>query len=151
MDYPDLKTVGVFVNAGIESVKKFRRRCGLDLVQLHGDEAPDYVEQLGSGVIKAFRVSDNNSILTEIDKYSTDYILLDTFHPDKYGGTGASFDWEILNHLTDRKIFLAGGINPANYSRAISYQPYAVDINSGVERAPGKKEEDLVKEILNRK
>ena len=148
--YPDIKTVGVFVNSRIEKVRSIKESCHLDYLQLHGDESPEYIKKLEGKVIKAFRVGKDSRIVPEIDKYETDYILLDTLHDHKYGGTGSSFDWELLNKLSKKKVFLAGGINPENYSRSISFQPYAVDLNSGVEKRPGIKDEKLVKNILNR-
>jgi len=148
--YPDIKTVGVFVNSNPEEVKSIKEKCRLDYLQLHGDETPEYINHLEGKVIKAFRVGKDSRIVPEIDKYETDYILLDTLHDHKYGGTGSSFDWELLNKLSKKKVFLAGGINPENYSRAISFQPYAVDLNSGVEKRPGVKDEKLVKNILHR-
>mgnify|MGYP006308635277 FL=1 len=150
-DYPSIKTVGVFVNTPFEKINSIEKRCKLDYLQLHGDEPPGYAKKFGDRAIKAFRVTDDTNILSKIGRYNTEYILLDAFHSEKYGGTGKAFDWELLKQLPDHKIFLAGGINPDNYSLAISYQPYAVDINSGVEKAPGKKDERLVTDILTRK
>ncbi|MCF7885051.1 MAG: bifunctional indole-3-glycerol-phosphate synthase TrpC/phosphoribosylanthranilate isomerase TrpF [Candidatus Marinimicrobia bacterium] len=150
-EHSQVKIVGVFVNSKLNRLKEIQKECRLDYLQLHGDETPEYVERLEGEVIKAFQVSKDESVLSEIQRYKTDLILLDTFHPQHYGGTGEAFDWELLNKLKNKKIFLAGGINPDNYSRAISYQPYAVDINSGVEKKPGKKDEKLVQNILKRR
>ena len=149
--YPEIKTVGVFVNADIRIVKEIRENCGLDYLQLHGNESPEYVTQLGGNIIKAFQVESKSEIKTKIEKYRSDFVLLDTFHPDKYGGTGETFDWNVLQKFPEKKIFLAGGVNPNNISRAISFQPYALDINSGVEKEPGTKDKKLLQKILGNK
>ncbi|HMA63228.1 MAG TPA: bifunctional indole-3-glycerol-phosphate synthase TrpC/phosphoribosylanthranilate isomerase TrpF [bacterium] len=149
--YPEINAVGVFVNADIGKVRKTRNECELDYLQLHGDESPQYVKQLEGNVIKAFRVENKSELRASIEQYENEFVLLDTFHPDKYGGTGESFDWNVLQKLPDKKIFLAGGINPDNFSLAISYQPYAIDINSGVEMSPGKKDKNLLQKIVSDK
>ena len=147
---PDIVKVGVFVNAEEELVLRAIGECGLNLLQFHGEESPDYCIQFGLMSMKAFRVRDQES-LKELLSYRTDAWLLDAYSPTRQGGTGESFNWEIA--LEARKwgkpIFLAGGLTPKNVSDAVKQvQPYAVDVSSGVESAPGKKDYDKVKAFI---
>jgi phosphoribosylanthranilate isomerase len=106
---------GVFVNESIERIHEIQNICQLDWVQLHGDESPEFCKQFLSHnvkVMKAIRVKEQNDVRSAED-YFTDAILLDAFDPEKYGGTGLSFDWNIIGHI-GKRIFLAGGINPDN-------------------------------------
>ena len=98
---------------------------------------------------KAFRISDRFDPQA-LDAYSAEAYLLDTFSPDSYGGTGRTFDWNIARRLnTDRKIILSGGLNPENIARAVEHiRPYGVDVNSGVEQQPGKKNAELLRRLF---
>jgi phosphoribosylanthranilate isomerase len=134
--------VGVFVNAAEDLVVRAIEECGLNLLQFHGDETPDYCVQFGLMSMKAFRIRDVES-LKELPNYQTDAWLLDAYASDKQGGTGERFNWDLGVEAVKlgRPIFLAGGLTPENVGEAVKkVQPYAVDVSSGVEAAPGKKD-----------
>jgi len=142
--------VGVFVNPSEEIVLRAIGECGLNIVQFHGDEAPEFCLQFGVMSIKAFRVRDETS-LVGLKKYSTDAWLLDAYVPDKLGGTGLTFNWELARQARDfgRPIFLAGGLTAENVAQAVRLvQPYAVDVSSGVEAGPGRKDHVKVKAFI---
>ena len=141
---------GVFVNAPEEQVFRAIKQCGLNLLQFHGDESPEYCLQFGLMSMKAFRMRDEQS-LEALAAYKTDAWLLDAYAPDKPGGTGATFNWDlaIAARKWGRPIFLAGGLTPDNVAQAVQRaRPYAVDVSSGVETAPGKKDAAKVKEFI---
>jgi phosphoribosylanthranilate isomerase len=144
-----LVRVGVFVNAGRREILETVEKAGVNCLQLHGDESPDDVKDFALPVWKAFRISDRFDPQA-LDAYSAEAYLLDTFSPDSYGGTGRTFDWNIARRLnTDRKIILSGGLNPENIARAVEHiRPYGVDVNSGVEQQPGKKNAELLRRLF---
>lgn len=132
---------GVFVNASLDHIKEVIDECNLDWVQLHGDESPKFCESLRSlnvRTMKAIRVKSQTDI-EKAERFFTDAILLDAFDPKKYGGTGLKFDWNIIGHI-DKRVFLAGGINPDNVEAAIELGVYGIDVCSGIESRPGKKD-----------
>lgn len=142
-----IKAVGTFVNASLKSVAMTVEIAGLDMVQLHGDETGEYIaalrEYIRCPIIKAFRVS--KPMDAEKARYSTaDYVLL-----DGQAGGGKSFDWNLLGGVR-RKYFLAGGLNPENFQKAleISPPPYALDVNTGVEANRLKDYRKVMKFIL---
>ena len=142
---PFIQVVGLFVNAQVEYVNATADLCRLDLVQLHGDETPDYCELVSRRVIKAFRVRSIDSI-EPIRNYRVAGVLLDTYSPGAYGGTGIIFDWQIaLEAKKTGPVILAGGLNPGNVRQAVEkVDPYGVDVSGGVEAAPGRKDPDKV-------
>lgn len=146
---PFVDTVGVFVNESADRVNKIADYCGLDLVQLHGEESPAFCRKIHRRVIKAFRVTDLQS-LRQIGKYPVTGFLLDTFCEDMRGGTGKAFDWNLA--LPVKKIgpvILAGGLTPRNIGQAVSrVRPYGVDVCSGVEKSPGIKDPEQVRAFL---
>ncbi len=149
---PFIQSVGVFVNEEYQLIEDAIRYCGLDLVQLHGDESPQICERLMPRVIKAIRVKDRSS-LGEIEKYrgKVKAILLDTYVKEVEGGTGRSFDWSIAKEAKKFgiPIILSGGIGPDNIKEAIrTVNPFAVDINSKVEERPGKKSAYLLRRFM---
>ncbi len=132
----EIKAVGVFVNEPKENIIKACNECVIDIIQLHGDEDNRYINSLRehteNPVIKAVRVKDSEDI-KDAAMLASDYILFDTYSADKYGGTGKSFDWDIIDSF-DRPFFLSGGINVENISSAITKcKPFCFDISSGVE------------------
>lgn len=140
---------GVFVNESIERIHEIHRVCQLDWVQLHGDEDVEFCKQFlyhNVKVMKAIRVKDQNDVQSAED-YFTDAILLDAFDPDKYGGTGLTFDWNVIGHI-NKRIFLAGGINPDNAAEAAELGVYGIDVCSGIEAEPGKKDHNKVKKLF---
>jgi phosphoribosylanthranilate isomerase len=144
-----IDTAGVFVNASLDNIHRTINTCQLNWVQMHGDETVQFCELLRSlnvKTMKAIRVKDQNDI-RKAEDYFTDAILLDAFDPEKYGGTGLTFDWNIIGHIRKR-IFLAGGINPDNVVEAVEHGVYGIDICSGIEESPGKKDHKKMKQIF---
>jgi tryptophan synthase beta chain len=141
----EIFTVGVFVNEKAEDVISIAARAGVDAVQLHGDETAAFCRDLSQlFVIKALRVSDDFEA-EAASRYETAAVLLDAFSPDARGGTGRRFDWNVAQETSRfaSKLFLAGGLTPENVSEAIrSVKPYAVDVCSSLESAPGIKSEE---------
>lgn len=148
---PFVQTVGLFVNEEPGTVNATADQCGLDLVQLHGDETPEFCRGVKRRVIKAFRVKDLTS-LEEMKNYHVAGCLLDAWSPSAYGGTGKTFNWEIAaTAAASGDIILAGGLTPENVAEAIQIvRPYAVDVSSGVESSPGKKDGDLIRRFFQR-
>lgn len=146
---PFVQTVGLFVNEEAETVNRIADHCGLDLVQLHGDETPEYCAAIRRRIIKAFRVKDASSLDAMAD-YPVAACLLDAWSPAARGGTGTTFNWDIAAKVAaNQAIILAGGLTPDNVAEAIaSVKPYAVDVSSGVESAPGKKDAGLVARFI---
>jgi phosphoribosylanthranilate isomerase len=141
--------VGVFVDEPIERIYETRNICALDWVQLHGNESPEFCKEFLSHSVKtmkAIRVKDQSDIENAED-YFTDAILLDAFDPEKYGGTGIAFDWNIVGHI-NKRVFLAGGINPDNAEEAVKLGVYGIDICSGIEAEPGKKDHKKMKKLF---
>jgi len=142
--------VGVFVNESLEQIHEIKNACQLDWVQLHGDESPEFCKEFLSHnvkVMKALRVKDQADI-EKADDYFTDAVLLDAFDPKKYGGTGLSFDWNIIGHI-GKRVFLAGGINPDNAADAVKLGVYGIDVCSGIEAQPGKKDHKKMKRLFD--
>jgi phosphoribosylanthranilate isomerase len=141
--------VGVFVNEPVEQIHETRNLCHLDWIQLHGDEDPEFCKEFRSHnvkVMKAIRVKDQKDVESAED-FFTDAILLDAFNPKKYGGTGISFDWNIIGHI-GKRVFLAGGINPDNAAKAVGLGVYGIDVCSGIEAKPGKKDKRLMRKLF---
>lgn len=142
-------TVGVFVNADITQIQQMVAEGHLNWAQLHGDETPQYCESLRSlsvRTMKAIRVKDEKDIRRAED-YATDAVLLDAYHPEKYGGTGMTFDWNIVGHI-GKRVFLAGGINPYNARAAAELGVYGLDVCSGIESEPGKKDHTKMRKLF---
>jgi len=141
---------GVFVNSSLEEIRNTIDQCQLNWVQLHGDESPQFCSALlwhNVRTMKAIRVKDKGDI-DRAQSYLTDAILLDAFNPQKYGGTGLTFDWNIIGHVT-RRVFLAGGINPDNAAKAVKLGVYGIDVCSGIEAQPGKKDHKKMKKLFD--
>lgn len=141
---------GIFVNTSIDQIHETKNLCQLDWVQLHGDENPQFCRELLSHnvkVMKAIRIKDQTDI-KKADDYFTDAILLDAFNPEKYGGTGLTFDWNIIGHI-GKRVFLAGGINPDNAADAVKLGVYGIDVCSGIESEPGKKDHKKMKKLFD--
>jgi phosphoribosylanthranilate isomerase len=151
---PFVKTVGVFVNEEAATIRELINYCGLDLVQLHGDEPPDFCRALMPCTIKAVRIKDDSGP-PMCAAYQTNVraLLLDTYVKDKAGGTGKTFDWQLAIKIKEAGIpvILSGGLGPANIEEAVRVvRPYAVDVNSGVEERPGKKSYRMMKELMEK-
>ena len=156
---PGVLKVGVFVNEPLEKVIATATEAGLDMVQLHGDETPNYCKEMANHypVIKAFRISETDDVAYKISEYleDIDYLLFDTTS-SVYGGSGISFDWKKLANATGQKpYFLSGGIGPDDVSKITSFVQSdtagnctAVDVNSKFETAPGQKNIQLLQSFI---
>lgn len=137
--------VGVFVNHEKDFINEAISEVPLDMIQLHSDETPDFCNQFDVAILKALRIK-NEASLSVMDQYDVAVFLLDTFSNDQYGGTGETFDWSVLNRKFKTPIILSGGLNSENILDAIdAVNPSAVDVNSGVESSPGKKDFNKLK------
>ena len=147
----NLKKVGVFVNKDVDKVNKIAGDLNLDMVQLHGDESPEYCNQMIKPVTKVFKVN-NEFDPTVLNDYPVSAFLFDTYKKESYGGTGESFDWQSISNLdTEIPIILSGGLNAENILEGIKVvMPSAVDVNSGVESEPGVKDAEKVKYFFTR-
>ena len=140
---PFVAAVGVFVDEAAAVVQELAGRVGLDWVQLHGQESPEYCRNLGRKVIKGFRIQDEDSLRRLADyQGAAQALLLDTYKKGQVGGTGEIFDWHLARKAKKYgRIILAGGLTPENVAQAIATAgPAAVDAASGTEAAPGKKD-----------
>lgn len=147
---PSIVKAGVFFNAPPELVFQAISECGLNLLQFHGEEPPEYCMQFGLMSVKAFRVRNAESLEHLLD-YGTDAWLLDAYAPGMPGGTGATFNWDLAIEAQrwGRPIFLAGGLTPSNVAEAVRrVQPYAVDVSSGVEAEPGRKDHAQIEAFI---
>ncbi len=147
-----VKAVGIFVNRLPADVIALRSSLNLDAVQLHGDEPPETVAEIASfvPVIKAFRVEPEFP-LTTLDRYSRAFaFLFDAAHTDQYGGTGRTTDWDVARRASpSHRIILAGGLKVENVAAAVRIVcPYGIDVASGVETSPGKKDHGLLREFI---
>lgn len=145
--------VGVFLNQPKKEVESIVRELGINLLQFHGDETSLYCQHFmdrGFKVIKTFRIKDAMS-LKRIEEYDVAYYLFDTYSKDSSGGTGLTFDWTLIQshaYIAER-LFLAGGLNIHNVQNAVHMnKPYAVDVASGVEAEPGKKDLILLEKFI---
>jgi len=144
------KAVGVFVNQPLDFVKSVIDEIGIDMVQLHGDESPEYCQQISIPVIKVLRLG-NEDDLNLMEKYRDVIWLIDS-KTEKYGGSGVKTDWALARRAKEKagRIILAGGLNPENVKEAIAVvEPWAVDVASGVEIEPGVKDHNKLKAFFN--
>ncbi len=147
----DAVLVGVFVNHDIKTVKDIYEFCGLDLIQFHGDESPAYCRQfMKHALIKALSPRIEGDIMI-IKDYPVKAIIIDSRDSGLYGGTGKKSNWQLAAIVKDKcPLILSGGLNPNNIMDAIkTVAPQAVDVNSGVEVAPGRKDPKKVKLIID--
>ncbi len=147
--------VGVFVNQPLDDVNMIARQTGVDMVQLHGNESAEYCDLVEKPVIKAIHISDDTTAEALSDKIASyrphvDYFLFDTKIDGEWGGTGKTFDWEILKEgAAGVPFFLSGGLNAHNIRAACeTVHPFAVDLASGVESEPGVKSFDKVEAFM---
>jgi phosphoribosylanthranilate isomerase len=148
---PFVSRVGLFVDEKAEVIADLAQRIGLDTLQLHGNETPEFCRGLlPRAVFKAFRIKGSES-LALTHAYPDFAWLLDAYAENQQGGTGKSFDWDLARQAveTGHRVILAGGLNPANVGQAVAkVHPYAVDVSSGVESTPGKKSRSKVLEFI---
>lgn len=155
---PFVAAVGVFVNMDLARAAAIIRACGLDHAQLHGEETPEYCQQLRAvapacKLIKALRVGGPRESSLKPAAYAdcTNALLLDTYAPQAHGGTGAAFDWGLIPSLQlSQPFLLAGGLHPGNVEAALTAVPdvYGLDANSGLEDAPGIKNHTLIRQFF---
>jgi phosphoribosylanthranilate isomerase len=143
--------VGVFVDFSLDRIRRILRATGLEWAQLHGNEPPELVAKLLPEAYKAIGVEDRASIEVA-RRYPGEHLLLDASVPGMRGGTGRTFDWEVAAAVAkERKLTLAGGLTPDNVAEAIrAVKPFRVDVASGVESSPGRKDPALVRRFIAR-
>ena len=139
------KTVGVFVNSSADEIREIRNAAKLDIIQLHGDESPNFCKKLGGTIWKVFRVFDKIPDILPYKEY-IEYPLFDT-KGKEHGGNGIVFDWSILENLNYPYI-LAGGLSEKNIKDALKYNPAVLDVNSRVE-INNRKDKKLILDIIN--
>ncbi len=150
---PFVFPVGVFVNEEAERVRALMDECGFALAQLHGDESALYCQNLGRPALKALRLKDRGTFLALAEfqgRANVRGVLIDAFSDQAYGGTGQTVDWMLAQEAARLiPIILAGGLTPTNVAEAIAQvRPYGVDVSSGVEQSPGKKDPNKVKAFI---
>jgi phosphoribosylanthranilate isomerase len=143
---PFVTTVGLFVNADAASIAEAVDRVGIDLIQFHGNECPDYCAAHRRPWIRALRMKDDVDLETEAGRFADARgLLLDSYRPGVPGGTGETFDWARIPAPLGGRIILAGGLSPDNVAQAVSQvRPWAVDVSGGVESAPGIKDKQMI-------
>lgn len=147
---PDVLKVGVFVNASREEIKRAYDEVPLDIVQLHGEESDEFIKELQMPSIKALAVRSIEDV-RRAQAYTIDYYLFDAPGTVYKGGSGVTFDWQLLNEagIPSNKIILAGGLNVENVKEAIlRVEPYMVDVSSGVE-IDKRKDEGLIQAFIH--
>jgi phosphoribosylanthranilate isomerase len=146
---PFIETVGVFVNETSDKINRIAEQCKLNSIQLHGEESPALCRRVKRKVIKAFRVKNADS-LKSIASYDVSGFLLDSYNDGSKGGTGQVFDWNLALRVKKQgPVILAGGLNPYNVFTAIHrVKPYGVDVCSGVEKSPGIKDHEKIREFI---
>ncbi|HEY4417287.1 MAG TPA: phosphoribosylanthranilate isomerase [Verrucomicrobiae bacterium] len=147
---PHIVKVGVFANSTEAVIMRAISEAGVTLLQFHGDETPEFCSQFGAMTMKAFRIRDEAS-LEALPNYQTDAYLLDAYSKSGLGGTGEKFNWDLAVEAQKfgKPIFLAGGLTPENVADAVKkVHPFGVDVSSGVESAPGKKDAAKVQAFI---
>jgi phosphoribosylanthranilate isomerase len=142
--------VGVFVNEQYAAIESICKQTGITCVQFHGDETPEDLAGYNLPVWKVFRVSPTFDV-SVVGRYSASAYLFDTFSRKMYGGTGTTFDWRIAvkaKHYGN--VILSGGLNPQNVAEAVrTVRPFGIDVNSGVEASPGKKDAAKLEKLFD--
>lgn len=147
---PFVVKVGVFVDPTAEMVQQALATCRLDALQFHGEETPEFCRQFGRTTIKAFRIRDAQS-LQALRRYDREAWLLDSYVPGQAGGTGTTFNWDLAAEAArvNPWIILAGGLTAENAGEAIRVvRPYALDVSSGVESSPGRKDPEKMRRFV---
>lgn len=148
--------VGVFVNQPIDEVNTIAKQSGLDFVQLHGDESIEYCQLIDKPIIKAIHITrdtEASELMEQVESYRevSEFLLFDTKTDGLWGGTGQTFNWDILNNISSGiPFFLSGGLNAGNVKQAISkINPFAIDVSSGVEEKPGLKDFEKIDALMD--
>jgi phosphoribosylanthranilate isomerase len=147
---PHVLRFGVFVDETPAEIGRVLTKTEVDRVQLHGFEEPMVHELAGTRVVKVFRARDE-SVLREIDEWSPDFFVLDSWIPDRAGGTGRTFDWSVAKRAREMgRLVLAGGLTVENVGRAIhEVRPFGVDVSTGIEERPGWKDPKKVRAFVD--
>lgn len=147
---PFVTVVGLFVNEGREKIAQILSEVRIDLLQFHGDETPEECAGHSKPYIKAIRMREGVDLEGELNRYSqSEGLLLDTYRKGTPGGTGDSFDWELIPDKIAGSITLAGGLDSENVAQAIrQVRPYAVDVSGGVEKEKGIKDEQKIEAFM---
>lgn len=141
-------TVGVFVGASRQDVARIAQQVDVTALQFHGDEDPEFCQSWQQQVIKAIRVRDRQAAVAA-RRYAVDFILADAYVEGQFGGTGLRIALDLLEDFDRKRLILAGGLTPENIGEAVrAVRPFAVDVASGVERAPGKKDWNLMRRFV---
>jgi len=152
-----LRFIGIFVNETVQGITDILSFTGLAYAQLHGDEPPEFLHQLTGKAFKAVRPADAESARDAASRFAPlglddgPQLLIDAYDPAEYGGTGKKADWHVAAELAQRhpRLMLAGGLTPANVAQAIRIaRPWAVDVASGVEVSPGRKDHDAMRAFI---
>lgn len=145
-----VSVVGLFVNPSKEQVRDVLDRIPIDLLQFHGDETPEFCSQFGRRWIKAVRVQKSEQIEQALSDYHlASGLLVDAWHPNQYGGTGNSFNWDLIPSERSLPLILAGGLSSANVALAIEkVKPWAVDVSGGVEKSKGIKDIEKISDFI---
>jgi len=148
---PFINKVALFVNANYNYVSDVIKTLSIDTLQFHGDEDEAFCSSFNVPYIKALRMQENTDLNQLAETYhSASGLLVDAFDSAQYGGTGQTFDWDLLPDNCSLPIILAGGLNKDNVHEAIiNTKPYAVDISSGVEQSKGVKSHALIQQFMN--
>ena len=152
IDLKDKRPVCVYVDSDKDLIEETSSIFHNPILQFHGSESNDFCKSFNKEFWKVIKIKDNNSI-KEIANYpDASAMLFETYKKGQHGGTGKSFDWSLIDNIKDldTKFILSGGINIKNVDNAIEVNPWCLDINSGVESSPGKKDLNLIKEFLNK-
>ena len=151
IDLKEKRPVCVYVNASRSLIEETSSYFDNPVLQFHGDETNEFCKSFNKDFWKVIRVRDLSSIQKISEYQDASAILLENYEKDKYGGTGKSFDWQLLENIKtlDMKIIVSGGINIKNVHNAININPWCIDINSGVESSAGVKDLKLINEILD--
>ena len=147
---PFICAVGLFVNSSQQEVNQVLSSVQLDLLQFHGDEDEVFCNSFDRPYIKVVRIKSDTDLVSLCQQYaSARGILLDSYKKGTPGGTGEAFDWELIPNDLSLPVILAGGLNPENVAQAVSsVKPWAVDVSSGVEESPGKKDQKKIVQFI---
>lgn len=145
-----VNSIGVFVNAEAAFVHQVLKKIKLSCLQFHGDENESYCRSFALPYIKVISMKNNIDVLAAIKQYpSASAIILDTYHGQQIGGSGNSFDWQLIPDNLPKPLILAGGLTVANVAEAITtMQPYGLDLSSGIESAPGIKDPQKMQQFI---
>jgi phosphoribosylanthranilate isomerase len=146
-----LTTVALFVNAESGTVAEVVRETGIDLLQFHGDETPEFCRAQGRPWLRALRMRPDIDLVSEAERYAQARgLLLDAYRPGVPGGTGETFEWSRVPAELSRRVIVAGGLDPTNVGRAVrALRPYAVDVSGGVEAGKGIKDPVKIKDFID--